>query len=894
VSLNRSNGDRFEGTFSGTFRGTAVRGKAEATLSPPQHTVVKNFVPLEPGEHPRILFRKHELTALRTRARTPLGKAALAKMEAGPVGLGVKYQITGDKKLAMKAIPLVEKLIAEGLKTDQFGHNVGDRAQQVAMAYDCCYDAWPADIKTKVESYLVWTSNVIFFAQNQMSGGINWHVCSNWSAPVYTGAAFAGLALWGEEGPAPAAPVEPAAVTHVPPATDGQPGKGVPTVPLMPGFCPNKWLMTTPLDFAVQGDPLTEIGSMTAAKVEAGKKFSVAGKQVSFEPLPPDFLLLVGRGGVNLSRLMQNRSALTICLHTVYEVKQPQLVKINLPFGRAGKPMMTLAGQQVRHGQLLQLDEGLYPATVAISLASKWESYAPTLDKATDEDIAAARDQLPAALAEYEQAKRDYEFDLAEWKRLDGASVDYIKLFEMGRRMMYLHYREAVGTGGFQAEVGGYSAIATAAAATYAPAYRKMFGRDCSPYGDISHYVPRKMFAHIYLQDGEFYAQDVNGTPKVSPATFGILFPVTPDDWKPAVLWGWQRHAGVDGVADRASADKLLSYHAGHSHWNWIYSFLHYPLDMKSKAPRNILPLVWEAPDFGYFGFRNNWAGKDDFLTQVFLKAHWIGGWNGPNGGTFRLHGLGHVWAYGPSDRNRSRWEENVVQLPENPEINLGDLGRLMHLETHKDGSGVLSMDLADIYATAPTDRKGRKPRRYEAYGNIRVDKSFADSGITGMRSVGVDYSGKCGAPCLLVVVDKISGGKKKIWTWQVDKADKKRRKGEPTNLEFTSVEDNTFTIRHADGATLHGTFVAPEKVRVTSGVRETTMIGGAGSSAGKKLERPILGVFAEGGDHYFCVVTAGRGNPPTVTQQGRGLDARVNVGKQAVRFDGEKIVFGK
>ena len=231
----------------------------------------------------------------------------------------------------------------------------------------------------------------------------------------------------------------------------------------------------------------------------------------------------------------------------------------------------------------------------------------------------------------------------------------------------------------------------------------------------------------------------------------------------------WHRVWG--SVADEASAAKLLGYHAGHSHWNWIYCFLHYPLDMKPKPPRGILPLTWEAPDFGYFGFRNQWDGKDDFLAQVFLKSHLIGGWNGPNGGTFRLLGLGHVWAYGPTDRNRSRWEENVVQLPDNPEINLGALGRLTHIETRNDGSGVASMNLGDIYATAAVDRKGRKPRLYEAYGNIRVDKSFAESGIAGIRSVGVDYSGKCGAPCLFVVVDKIAGGKRKIWTWQVDKA---------------------------------------------------------------------------------------------------------------------------
>ncbi len=86
----------------------------------------------------------------------------------------------------------------------------------------------------------------------------------------------------------------------------------------------------------MQGDPLGTIGGMA----EAGMKFSMGGRQVTFKPLAPDLVLPVGRGGVNLSKLMTDRSALTICLHVVYEVKDEGLFKVNLPFGRAGKPQL--------------------------------------------------------------------------------------------------------------------------------------------------------------------------------------------------------------------------------------------------------------------------------------------------------------------------------------------------------------------------------------------------------------------------------------------------------------------------------------------------------------------------------------------------------------------------
>jgi hypothetical protein len=230
--------------------------------------------------------------------------------------------------------------------------------------------------------------------------------------------------------------------------------------------------------------------------------------------------------------------------------------------------------------------------------------------------------------------------------------------------------------------------------------------------------------------------------------------------------------------------------------------------------------------------------------------------------------------------------------LPENPEINLGAQAHLTYLKTEPDGSGVIAFDLNDIYASTAADSKGRRQRLYEPYGNVRLPWALRDSGITGMRSIALDFSGKSGAPCLMAVVDKVSGGKSKVWTWQIDHAGK-RRKNEPTALDQTTVEGNTFTVARPDGATLFATLVAPESVKLEAKLLQTTMRGGAGSSAGKTLEKPIYGVFATGGGEFFCIATIGRGTPPEIRVQGKGLDARVAVGRQTVRFDGRKIVLG-
>jgi hypothetical protein len=305
---------------------------------------------------------------------------------------------------------------------------------------------------------------------------------------------------------------------------------------------------------------------------------------------------------------------------------------------------------------------------------------------------------------------------------------------------------------------------------------------------------------------------------------------------------------------------------------------------MEPVAPAQRMPLSWRADDFGFYGFRDGWTGSDDFIAQVFAKSHYIGGWNAPNAGTLRLTGLGHVWASGSTDRNRHRWEETVVQLPDDPDVNVGACGRVTHVETHADGSGVVSIDYADVYAKRRMLSDRPKPMRlYSRYGNIRRDDAFIDSGITGMRSVGVDYSGRSGSPCLVAVVDQIRGGGRKVWTWQLP----------PGDVEQTTIEGNSFLLRKDDGATLYGQFATGHRPRAE--IRRTTMVGGGGSTSGKTLPRPVHGVFAESKARdgiFFFVATIQKDEPPKIRFRGQGGQAVVTVGKQRVRFDGQKIVF--
>ena len=891
VGLARDQGRGYLGRFAGICRGVRVEGEARASAFRSRPTA-PGYVPVRPGEHPRILFRRHDLPALRKKAATEFGKAALAAME-GPVGLGVKYQLTGgDPAHAREAMAPVWDLMGRTIYHSNHGGS-GLYAEQVALAYDLCYDAWPAPFKRRVENYLARMIDCAFHAQRFfLTSRINWHACSNYAGPIYTGCGFGGLAIWGEKGPEPARPEAPEAVVELAPAADYRQARGVPVVALEPGKCPGRWLMSDPVMQWMREDPLADLGRAEACRPAPGTKYPTGRGDSVFAPV--DEALVRDDGAVDMAKRLGNptHGEATVCFYTVLECGGPALVKVHAPPEGFARPQAVLAGRTLGHGQIVRLGAGRYPLLVVWRSSSKGTAPAfppmgVRLDPATEDDVRAAEAALPERRAAHERALLEWQREVAEWKRLDGCDVEYMRRFREGCLGVYLHYREGIGTGGFQAEVGNYSSNASGPPLRFAAAYRTMFGEDLSPHADATHYLPRKMFGHVYRPDGKPLAQDINGTPGVGPENFAAAFPVVPDAWRPAVLWAWRYHAGPD---DTIAADPMLG-RRGKLGRDPVRTFLHYPLEQAPQPPQGIMPLTWQAPDFGYYGFRDGWRGEDDFLAQVFLKAHPVFGWNAPNGGTFRLIGLGHVWAHGPTARERCRWAENVVMLPED-RINEGGCARLTHVEARADGSGVVAMDMSEIYAAEV------RGRTYEYYGGKRLHEMLKDSGIRGLRSVAVDYSGASGAPCLLVIADRITGGGSKVWVWQLGGATggKGRRADPDAHLPHTTVDRDPpgFTIRKPDGAVLRATFVAPVKAVVEAEARKVTFY----NSHSGDMERTLPAAFARGADpkdgDFLVVVTVGRGVPPAVKVEGTGLGAAVTVGRQVVRFDGAKLTLGR
>jgi hypothetical protein len=172
----------------------------------------------------------------------------------------------------------------------------------------------------------------------------------------------------------------------------------------------------------------------------------------------------------------------------------------------------------------------------------------------------------------------------------------------------------------------------------------------------------------------------------------------------------------------------------------------------------------------------------------------------------------------------------------------------------------------------------GVEGRLYTMYGNFRYPSGYKDLGIRAVRAMAVDYSGKSGSPCLFVLVDRIRGGGKKLWTWNL---------GDTAAVPKVAMAGNTFTVPRG-AATLRGVFVTPKQVQLKAEVNDVKM-GGKGEGTSRKI--PSL--LAQGGDDFFLVamVQDTDAAPPAVKVEGSGLDAKVTVGGRKIRFDGQKIV---
>jgi hypothetical protein len=881
IELKRTPRGDFEGRYTGVFNSQEIAGAASGAIKPPQPPPPPGFRPVEPDEHPRVLFRRSDLPQLRQRLDTPLGQAYLAQVNAmleawnlqrgrrgrgDPINMGVAFALTGQQRFADAALEMIELYLRgnDEFVTEHGGGSgsCGHSIVIVALTYDLCYDGWPEAFKKQLrDRVLTELPNLLRFLH--CTSHANNHPCSNYYGPGYGGPAVASLAFWGDLGPAPDPPADATAhLRPISPPANFQPGKNVPTVELQPDRVPAKWIYAGPVPMQAGFDVLANLGGYRAALPEDGTAAEymrfVGGRpesgRVSFQPLPQE---AASEDGINVASLAGEHAAVTLLFFTALKVDREQSVG----WVRDSRETRAwLAGVELGDKETYRLAPGVYPLLVVHATARPGNPIAPR--------FAPAEGALMAQrMAEQELRMALYKQDRQAWETSGGVDQSIVQLVGSGWLRMYRHYRMGIGDGGFQAETGGYADIASWYPTVYATLYHNVLGRRASTYPDVSHLAPRRMMQTVFPDNGKPIWQKISTASGFRPDWSGATYPIVPDPWKPALLWAWNK---THDVTDEKATGNILRG----SGLPLALAFVNYPLQTKPKPPASVMPLTWEANTFGYYCFRNGWAGQDDFVGQVYAKASPVRGWNHPNAGTFRVMGFGRHWVTGSDDRVGFRVHEPVVLLPLD-ETNESQCGHVTHYRAEADGSGAVTINLDDVYSASSVRRS-----LWDA-NLLRRPGQALPPGITGLRAIAFDYSGKSGAPALLVLVDQINGGRAKLWQWPVP----------GDSIGRVKVDTNTFTIDQGD-ASMKATFITPRDVTLKAG-SERVAVGKLGDRH-RSFEGVLHRVQATGGDEFFVVVTFSRGAHPEIKTTGAGLDATVTVGAQSIRFDGEKILLGK
>jgi hypothetical protein len=323
-----------------------------------------------------------------------------------------------------------------------------------------------------------------------------------------------------------------------------------------------------------------------------------------------------------------------------------------------------------------------------------------------------------------------------------------------------------------------------------------------------------------------------------------------PDSMKAGARWLFDRSFGLQG---NKTFGIHWAYHAG-------YVLMSYPFDVPPQPPSTSMPWIAPDPTGGRWIFRKPWQDSKDSLIVLNLRSGlWRGCHHDRSGRTFdmQLFALGRQWV---GERNLTETGGAGVALPtvSNPRAFNDVLGPVTtSWSSTPEGTAVLALDMEPVYmeqlVKGATPAAGQKTARFVRMG------AFIDHGIRAKRYMAVDFSGASGAPVLFAVIDKSQGAKDFTWNLKLSK-----------EAGVGKVDGNTILVGDPAGANLKCTFIAPKAATLTGAIK------------------------AAGGEEYFAVITVQQGAAPALSVEGEGLAAKVTVGKQTVRFDGQKILLGQ
>ncbi len=887
MSLRATNGV-WRGAWECELRGQTGGGEATGVFRP----AAPGFAPPAAGEHPRLLLRRSELDALREKARTDWGRAMLDRLAADDpsasnraVGRALLYALTGDPEHAKRARELIRSDIDTG-KWFEIGqvHDPAAKATEALIAYDLIHETCGEDFHAPMRALL--REQAPWFYRGADCPLYNLNDGSNWSAMYNSGVGMVALYLSGEPAEPYIKPPEPVLPTLSPPA-DLVVGRDVPVVNLETGRLWSTWLWAGPFHAGRGLDALASIGGAARARPEHGTKVAwrvcadyaaepdPAGEieERIFAPLDAKFLVseahakryghIAAEGAVDFAAATKQAGLTTSYLYAVIENDRPGCYRVDIGDWKLLDAAVDIAGHRCRDGDIVRLERGRYPVLGSARMAhvNTWTriGYHVRLHVVTEDE---AGSWLRARRARWEADAEDWQTDpyAARW-------------LGVARRKIANWTAGALGDMGWNTEGEAYTRHSFRLVFPFAHCYRNVTGKDILPDSGLRHVLRMYTARTIFGADSARMTAFGPGGGPPGVDTYARGFSLVPAEDRGTVLWAWNRTQALADAGRLEAPEKLVDRLDPLSA---AFRFVNYPLDSEEEHPSKRLANVMVEPRKGGYVFRNRWQDADDCVVTVYLDSNCAGGgWGSLETADLRIQGLGvdwtvrgMGWGHGGSWRDRSfpgtRYGQTVL-FPSDPHEGGGEAA-LTFFEPRTDGSGVIGIDLNDIY-TAGEPRHEGQARATPVRPGARTGY---DTGIRGSRAIAVDYSGLCGAPALIAVADRI-GGTAGTNTWQL-----------VTPVEHAvTVGEGGFTIAAPNGATLRATVVAPVGATIATverGFRHE--INYHGGHAQMSYTRKLVEV--RGGERFFVVMTVQHGQPPecgladgSVTIGGRTVSVR-------------------
>ncbi len=877
-------GGQCQGTWTGVVHGVGCGGSVSGVVETVQGDA--GFKPPQPGEHPRLLIRKADLPALRAKAETPWGQDMLQQLKAdkGILAQAFVYALTGDKAV----VSGVQEKILKSIDNREWFHiGIAHAAAYIAaehlMAYDLIYDACDAcdaSFHRRIRDCLA--DKLDFYYWGAQNTQFNPQDTSNWSLMYRSGLGL--MAMTAMDYPPEAPPIPPKEFPRLKPPADLKPGAGVSVVPLSLEKPLDAWIFAGPVTEGLNDDALREVGGVAGARPEVGTK---AGDCV-FQSVGETNIV---NGNVNLATLTKRMSLRGCYLYCVLEVGRAGYYRLESMSALAKgvrHRVFYLNGHRMESGDAVYLETGKYPlmARIFTEPVGGWEPLGFWANLAlTSEQKAmtwyAVKSGGPAADA----------FCGDRWRldlyRATGWNSEAWGYAQMAALKVERYCMLGLGEHGWNQEGEAYTRHAVHLAMPFAYGYRNMFGADIRGADRMGQILALATAQTVFSDSGaRMQSFNVGGGP-MDLSLFARGYSFVPADVKPAVLWAWNRTAVL------AKAGKLNDPHGVVGAYDGIskaMAFLNYPVEEKEQNPETVMPRVTVDRQKGGFVFRNRWKDGDDCVAQLFANSNQAGGsWASCEGGTFRIDGLGASWAvrgqgygHGASGRNLPDYSlyQNMVDVGEQ-NIGGSPQAKVMQSAVEQDGSGTVSLNMDEIYLHFPKEKSEKPGKGGATVTEWKADKPV-DIGIRAVRGFGVDYSGTCGAPCLVAVGDHLTGTQGSN-VWQL-----------ATGRENTvTCTNGQFVITAPNGATLMGTVVRPAGAQVrTVDYEHIHEINYHGSHKRSPfLRRAILVDGKDKEQEFLVLMTIQKGDAPAVEVLEGGASALV--GKRKVSFDGKQIVLG-